>query len=913
MRKLQSFEILKLSSSRLKDSNYSISGTLYDFRKSHEIVRLGDNQMLRSLRRLKNIEFSQEELDDLLFQKKKLKYKIDSLLNQTRLSEIEKRIDEILFVEEIISIKFDNVTHYNKVARDGIYINGSKFVRFISSAGSLRRSTVFFAREDVADKLIEILDNDRNKEYKLVPSKMLAYRGLMTSGTLEVSFPKNFVVIPDMEVSKKIVMDYVSNHGQKIEEKLVDYLDNCFDGQGLVDNDQAEIWARELEVDDYIPSWFVFRSSWLKGQLVTFPIKEYAKKYNQNKIVDVWGNEHDLNNVAVIFSASQFKLWQAYKSADDYMSSCRKNHIGFGITRCAKEKEKEHSYLNYQFLQTLLLNEKSIEELCEPAVNWLNSTILNLDNSSLIYLLGESNYDNIKDFWEQSNDIIAKALLINPNIIRDKFVREKIIRSLNGKIKESYLGVLPIRGSYFSIMADPFAQMQWATLRDPNKVDGLLKTENEHYCRIWSDRKVETVASLRAPLTVGSEVNVLKLKDDKETQYWYRFIGSGLIYNIFSDSSPRQSGKDYDGDIVLVVDSPAIINNIRKGNAIGKESLSGTKVIVNKELEMVSESNSLGQRVGNITNVNSSLWSLLCEFPEDSDEYKEIYRRILLCRFYQESEIDFAKTGIREELPSHWTKLIKITDDMDEETKRDALFNNKICIVQRPLFMVNLYNKYQRRFNREWNKYNNYCIHMWGVPFEEILLNGGNTEEQNKLIDYYKYRSFFLSGNSVMNNVYRYMKSKVKKIKINSKQYTFDYKKLMSASISLDPEKIKKMNRLLSKYKGFSKTKKENFNEYNDVSLKMTKEDLYYSLRKEAIDISSDERELASLAVYITYNGNKNYCSFAWNVFGDGIIQNLIENNESWRVNLPVKDSNGEIEYLFDKYNMKEFYIYDIL
>jgi hypothetical protein len=139
------------------------------------------------------------------------------------------------------------------------------------------------------------------------------------------------------------MMTYISNHGQTIEDKLVTRLENCFDRQGLVDSDQARIWANQLGVEDYIPSWFIIRGSWMKGQLVTFPIQEFVKKYGYTTITDVWGNEHDLTKITTIISASQFKLWQSYKSMDDYLAACKKNGIGFGILQALNAPQRSQS------------------------------------------------------------------------------------------------------------------------------------------------------------------------------------------------------------------------------------------------------------------------------------------------------------------------------------------------------------------------------------------------------------------------------------------------------------------------------------------------------------------------------------------------------------------------------------------
>ena len=69
--------------------------------------------------------------------------------------------------------------------------------------------------------------------------------------------------------------------------------------------------------------------------------------------------------------------------------------------------------------------------------------------------------------------------------------------------------------------------------------------------------------------------------------------------------------------------------------------------------------------------------------------------------------------------------------------------------------------------------------------------------------------------------------------------------------------------------------------------------------------ISTNELELATYAIEVTYNGEKGMVEFPWNMFPEGILANIIANSTG-PIKIPVKDKNGEIEYLWEKYTMKE-------
>ena len=82
-----------------------------------------------------------------------------------------------------------------------------------------------------------------------------------------------------------------------------------------------------------------------------------------------------------------------------------------------------------------------------------------------------------------------------------------------------------------------------------------------------------------------------------------------------------------------------------------------------------------------------------------------------------------------------------------------------------------------------------------------------------------------------------------------------------------------------------------------------------YIKNKAILEISNNMQELASLAVYATDGMDRGSKEFTWRCFGEGIIDNLIQNNADKKVYIPVVDEKGNIEDLWKKYLIKEFSI----
>ena len=86
-------------------------------------------------------------------------------------------------------------------------------------------------------------------------------------------------------------------------------LQNAFDGSGIVSPEMARRWQEDLSLD-YMPSSFILRSAWIKGLVSVFDFHKFAREVaNNDIIIDVWGNKNNINDIDVILTSSQFKMY----------------------------------------------------------------------------------------------------------------------------------------------------------------------------------------------------------------------------------------------------------------------------------------------------------------------------------------------------------------------------------------------------------------------------------------------------------------------------------------------------------------------------------------------------------------------------------------------------------------------------
>ena len=906
MLKLQQFLILKFSSDRLKKSNYNINISLDNARINSEIVSINSSELLRTLFRYKNIIFSQKELDILLKLQKKLKKLANTEENREKLKNITEKIEKILFVEDLVSIEFKNKSHYLSILkRKGFYINGTRFVPFMASAGMIRRNTALFINNNLKHPIMDILENGRNENVPMIAAKFGAYFSLYSSSTLPVSFP-NFAVVPDKEIETIRRVDFVTYKGIDEDDDVTEIdsplKTNAWDGQGLITPKLAKQWSDELELD-YTFSCAIIRAPFLKGLITVFDLpmfaNEVAKKYD---FMDIYGQEKDIRNFDLIISESMFKLWSSYENTEDYIAKCKNNNLGFSITKVNPKKENSHSRTSYQFLQVLNLDDIDIANLCEPTINWFRSISGGNAEEMLLYATGENTFEPISF---KKMDVSVRAVLLNPALARDRYIQEKFIKTIEKKKKESYMGSVLINSNYQFMVGDPYYQACHIF-----KLDGspLLK-EGEHYSEYWLNRNIKKVGAIRSPIVHHSEFNILQLEDREDTRKWYKHIHSGIIFpaNGVGMDCAIHGGSDFDGDLVCTINNETMIKGKVDGIPIIYESKKTEKTLVDSrddKKQVDGQLNGYNSKVGFATNISSSLYALLEEFPKGSIEQETILKRLKIGRVIQGEIIDGVKGLKVPPFRDHWTKYKRIVEDMTvEEKEKWKLYNSILCKI-RPSFFRFLYPHYMTRYNKELKKYNIYCHLIFNKSFDEILKAKSRTLEEERIIADYKWNSFFLDNNSVVNRISRYMRANLGLIGKYSTKSTqaFDYSILKNKNHALDEDGLLKMKSYLQEYKAFKRGMR------HDLKTSYENLDAFVAyLRKECSStISSNESELADYAVEITYGNEISSVEFCWKLFPQGILQNIMQNS-SGIIKFPVQDDNGNITYLWNKYSIKEF------
>lgn len=599
------------------------------------------------------------------------------------------------WIRDIVEIKVGrNHKHYDtwfsKEAIENnelgiIYVNGRRFKKIFCSASHVRQKKVFFVTEELYDQVMEIalaginIDNPDNiKE----PCKWGAYLGICCTDSRVVTMPHVVVIRdPRQEITENfdVVKGTVIDNPDK-EKKGIDYLYQLdtkpenntkktikidfADGAGLVDVTLAQKWAKELRLA-YIPSAYQFRAcAGVKGNVYPFDIVAFAKKYNVRKITDRWGKMWDIfdDNIDCILTESQVKFAKMFNSAEEWKGAFDEKKYDYQRTFNISDacipywKLKQECILSYQPLQTLELTDDEIKTLCADTVDKV--TKVHTDIDAFVKWRGLDKNDEEKSEKEKYTNPALFALKYDHSLANDSYVHKVMMDNLL-KFRMTNHIRLSVQGNYQVFIPDIFALAQ-AAFKLP--VTGLLKA-GQIFNLFWHNQGAKELTMIRFPHVAREHylVDVAGANDENwtEMQHWYQYQNVGYISSIHDSLALRLGGADYDDDHVYGLAEKTICDAVKRNpaNTIWFERDKDGEAKANKKVQFsdygaIANSDSVGMRneIGNVVNDTSKLWSMIIP-DKTAEQNNQIYDYVKIMSVIDSLCIDFAKTGIKAQMP----------------------------------------------------------------------------------------------------------------------------------------------------------------------------------------------------------------------------------------------------------------------
>lgn len=929
--------VLKINTGYLSRHNWNLTLKLSEIRKQSQlVVSLGSSQVLRWMEKKGNDETA-TRLKKEIKEKKKLG---NSAENKQKISELYDQLYITQFQQDYMMLVMDSPKDYRYACDNGFKITidygialdetGAtrrtvKYKRFLGTAGSIKKSTIMFINEDIYDNLMEKINNgrympkvdkDRNplepiktyngKElsYKFIPAKLNAYFALQCSASIPVPWPRIIVVDDAITNFSAMVREVRDNGNEKNLSwasvsnpnlKNIEY--NVSDGMGFITPEMSSKWAEALNEGSEPLSGYNTRCAFLKGMVFTVDFKQFAEEIAHNYIIkDAWGDERDVRDADVIITVSMLKLWNSYAGFEDYYDNCMKYGYDFCIAKSAPHELRNVHTTNYQYLQDFKFTDEQIDELISPTVSKIKEC-LGLDWRKLIlYMCGtgldEKNVVNM--------DPICKSIMANPELINDPYVRSKVSRMIQKRIRTAKIGVLDVEGDYAIIGNDPYSLLQNMF---GMKITGLLKA-GECYHRYWIDKNVPEVIAFRAPMTSHENVCKLKVVHNDEMDKWYKYIKTCCLFNSWDTTAIRLNGADYDSDTSFTTNNQVLLDSFEYKDTLMCIQNSSDKIIPTENDYIKSDINGFGDSIGSVTNKATNMISLREKFDPDSEEYKELTYRISTMMNYQQNAIDRIKGVVARPVPREWldAKMFKIKDEDDEKTIHEKQVNTNIAAEIKPWFFIYRYSQLKSELDKYIKACKSNCKIRFGKTLEDLCKSEDKTDEEEAfLYNYEKYMPVSRAPGT-MNRICWRIEDEFQTTDVLP-DVEFDYS-ILKTDAKYTQEEYDKISKLYDEYNKNMQffLKQKNKNEFGDDEIGFDVVRLKNEFVNDCSIVCPDFEILSNIVVDLCYTSSKNK-TFAWDIAGEQIFNNILRNNGNM-ITYPVKNDDGDIEFCGKRFSL---------
>jgi len=574
---------------------------------------------------------------------------VDAMTDKNIISVFDSSLTRMLGVKQnelstaIIVVKVYYFDILKDLIQNGYTYDGERYKFFTSSAGQIRTKKTVFIKESLWDNFEKTLMcgltmSKINAKGGINVNKYLAYLALSNSAT---DVWENFdihkcIVVDDFETNVKGTVDFISDKTYKVERKEMEIPITHTDGCGMM-------------LDSVSKKNFMARLPWVKGLLGVYNFKKFIELANEKEpnvnhglVKDIYGKEHDIikEDIKIIFTKSQFKMYKYYSSWDEYVDNFEKYNCQAGLCNLEEDHIK-NAKINYQMVQTL--NDMTNSELMEltrqsrQKIERVSTTV-----KSMLEVFGVTKYNINKTYLQQ-------ALEIYPELLNDIYTKD-VLRGIKQSLVKNYKAAkLDIRGKYTFLLPDLYAFSEHLFL-DEEKPQGLL-ANGEVSCRLY--KGVDKLDCLRSPHLYREHA----VRNNVVSPIISKWFQTDAIYTSCFDLISKILQFDVDGDRSLVVADKSLVavaerhmNNVvplyyemKKADPV---LLDGEKIYNGLNAAYT------GGNIGAISNDITKIWNS-CAVTEDALKAVKI-----LC-MENNFTIDYAKTLYKPTRPDKINALIK--------------------------------------------------------------------------------------------------------------------------------------------------------------------------------------------------------------------------------------------------------------
>jgi arsenate reductase-like glutaredoxin family protein len=295
------------------------------------------------------------------------------------------------------------------------------------------------------------------------------------------------------------------------------------------------------------------RAPWIKGLLASFDFRKFILKANAENptinhgiVFDIYGKRHDVlaEDIEVIFTKSQFKMWKYYDSWEDYISKYER--YGCSIGKCNEEEEYfKDTKLNYQMLQTLSdMTDWELGEIAQRSSEKIRK--IAKDRKTMLRVFGVNEREINQTYLQQ-------ALALYPELLGDVYTKDVLMQIKKKLVREARAGKLDVNGKYTFIIPDLYAFCEYLFMKNERPV-GIIGC-GEVYCSLF--KRYNKLDCLRSPHLYREHAVRQNIYNDVNCKEWFT---TNALYISSHDLISRVLQCDFDGDRSLVCADKLIVS-----------------------------------------------------------------------------------------------------------------------------------------------------------------------------------------------------------------------------------------------------------------------------------------------------------------------------------------------------------------
>ena len=547
-------------------------------------------------------------------------------------------------------------------------------------------------------------------------------------------------------------------------------------------------------------------------------------------------------------------------------------------------------------MQDFTFTDDQIDDLVSPTVTKIKEC-LGLDWKKLILYMCGTGLDEKNVL---SMDPMCKSIMANPELVKDPYVRSKVSRMIQKRINSAKIGVLDVAGDYAILGNDPYSLLQHIF---GMKITGLMKA-GECYHKYWTDKNVDEIVLFRAPMTSHENVQKLKVVASDEMKKWYGYIKTCCLINSWDTTAMRLNGADYDSDTVFSTNNKVLLSTFEYKDTLMCIQSKMPKKVPTDEDFIESDINGFGDSIGSVTNRGTNMISLREKFDKDSEEYNRLQYRIRTMMNYQQNAIDRIKGVVAQPIPKEWlqSRFSKPKDGDDEDTLRKKEIDYNIAAEIKPWFFIYRYSQLKSELDKYMKSVKSNCKIRFGKTLDDLYASDSRTEEEEAFIYNYEKYMPISRAPGTMNRICWKIEDEFKTTNVLP-DVEFD-RSILKSDAEYSQEEF---DAIKSVYDEYNKNMQIFLKGVRKNDSDKTERDVIVSQLKNEFanicySICPNSQVLTNIVIDICYTSNKNK-SFAWDMCGEDIFNNILQNNGG-SIQFPIKDDNGDIEFCGNMFSL---------